>query len=445
MKKTIPLVLIISFCAIALCSVSLFCRVKISNTLIYYLSCICTISVALYFYFSNVLYAKITYILPTVYFVWTFIEIIRGCTMLDSYWVTNQFIHGVFDVMPLVVIFPFFSPYIYIRVFQPLNRFIVIFSIILAGWCIPMYAYPYFLVPFFYLYSCFISKIPRRWFWITLILTLIVCAQIDNRSSFVKAFLSFCILILSSLPQKIRRIAIDTSHWFFYSIGFILLWLGLSGRYNVFDSSYFKEKDYTVVYSVGNDTTKENNSYSTDTRTFIYVETITTALDYDCVWTGRSPAHGYISPWFTPEGPVEPGRDPQERHASEVALLNTFTWLGLVGVILLTLVFIQGTSLALYASNNKYVKCIAVWCAFQWLFSWIENINEFHLMDIMIYCCLAICYSPKFRQMSDLSFEAFFKSLFEKPGSISTYEKFKILRTYLIVKAIKNKHALVQK
>lgn len=365
--------------------------------------------------------------------------------MLDSYWVTNQFVHGVFDVMPLVVLFPFFSPVIFLRVFQPLNRFIVFFSIVLAGWCIPMHAYPYFLVPFFYLYSCFISKIPRRWFGITLILTLIVCVQFDNRSSLVKVFLSFCIFILSSFPTKIRRIAIDTSHWFFYSIGFFLLWLGLSGRYNVFDSSYFKDKDYTVVYSAGNDTTKENNSYTTDTRTFIYVETITTALDYDCVWIGRSPAHGYISPWFTTEGPIEPGRDPKERHASEVALLNTFTWLGLIGVILLTLVFIQGTSLALYSSNNKYVKCIAVWCAFQWLFSWIENNNEFHLMDIMIYSCLAICYSPKFRHMSDSSFEAFFKSLFEKPGSFSMYEKFKILKAYFILKTIKAKQTLIQK
>lgn len=365
--------------------------------------------------------------------------------MIDSYWVFNQFIHGVFAVLPLISLFIFYNPVVFIKVFQPLNRFLVITGVLMLGWCLPLNAYPFFLVPFFFLYSCFITKIPDKWFWITVIITILNGIQLDNRSSVIKVLLSICIYILFILPKSIQKIVIYISHWSFYAIGFLLLWLGLTGRYNIFDSNYFKEKDYTVTYTVGENPINERSKYSIDTRSFIYVETITTALDYDCVWIGRSPAHGYISPWFTPQGPVEPGRDPQERHASEVALLNTFTWLGLIGVILLTLVFIQGTSLALYSSNNKYVKCIAVWCAFQWLFSWIENINEFHLMDIMIYSCLAICYSPKFRQMSDSLFEAFFKSLFEKPGSLSMYEKFNILKAYFVVRTIKAKQTLIQK
>lgn len=431
MNRILGKVLIILLCALALCSVNLFCTYKVSNTLIYYISCIGVIGISCYYYFKDEKYRNWIYWAPTIYIIWTIFEIIRGISVADSYWVTNQLIHGTFDALPQVVIFLFSSPLLFIRVFQPLNRFIILSTLILAGWCLPFRAFAFMVVPFFFLYSCFISKIPSRWFWITLGIIIIIGVQIDNRSGVIKVLLSLCIFCLFILPKKIQSLAINVSHWFFYTIAIVLLWLGLSGQYNIFDSHYFDEKDDRVVFTNNIDEKQEKSTLSIDTRSFIYLETITTAIDYDCILIGRSPAHGYISPWFTVSGPIEPGRDPTERFASEVGMLNTFIWLGIIGVILVAWIFIQGTSLALYNSRNIYVKCIAVWCAFQWLYSWVENCNEFHLVDLMIYCNLAICYSPTFRKMDDQQFTSFFISIFDNNNNGLLYKRYCLLRVYL--------------
>lgn len=428
-------IIAVFFFLVVLCSINLFCRVKVSNTLLYYVSSFCIISVSLLFYIKNHSYSKLIYLAPTCYLTWAIIQIINGFFCVDSYWVFNQLLHGIFDVLPIVIIFLFSKPLLFINTLSPLNKFIIICSVALIEWCLPLRSYAFLLVPFYYLYICFYNKIPGIWKWITIICVVIVLSQVDNRSGVVKALSSICVYGLFILPKHIRYFLVNCAHYSFYLIGFVLLWLGLTGRYNIFDSKYFEEKDYSTTFSIDTEKASNKTKHSPDTRTFIYIEAITTAIDYDCLWTGRTPAHGYISPFFATDEPVEPGRDPMERFASEVAHINTFVWLGLIGLVLVTFVYIQGSCLAMMYSNNIYVKCIAVSVAFHWLFGWIENVNEFHLIDLMIFAMLALCYSPNIRKMTDFEFELFFKSLFPSTKNLSLYEKYCIFQ-YAIVSRI---------
>lgn len=427
-------ILSIVFCIIVLCSINLFCKIPVSNTLLYYTSCFYVITYSLWNGWNYKYYTKAIYLFPSLYVCWALAEIARGFFIFESYWVFNQLLHGIFDILPLVVVFSFTNPKLFFRIFRPLNTFITILSLLLFGWCLPLENYAFLLVPFFYLYLCFFFKIPNNWKWITLFFCILIITQLENRSGVLKALASIGICFLFYFPNKIQNIALYIFHYLFYTAGIVFLWLGLSGTYNVFDSAYFDD-DKQYIFKIENQ--DEVVEKSADTRTFIYIEVLTTAFDYDCLWVGRSPAHGYISPYFTAEGPIEAGRDPEERFASEVAHLNTFTWLGLTGLILLSLAYFQGTFLALHKSKNQYVKCISVAIAFHWLYGWVENINEFHLADLMIYIMLGICYSPQFRAMKNIEFELFFRSLFSSNDTISQYEKYIILKNKIKVQFIK--------
>lgn len=443
MNQTLRKILAYLFCAIVLCSINLFCRYKVSNTLLYYISCFSIILISSYTIFQQKYYLKLYYIAPILYISWAIIGIIRGITVVDSYWVFNQLIHGTFNTLSPIVIFLFSSPILFIDVFRRINIFILILSIILFEWCLPVHNYAFLLIPFYFLYSCFISKVPQKWFWYVLIVVILLGTQLDNRSGVVKVLASLGIWVLFNFHKRIQRIFINIAHWGFYCLAILLLWMGLTGRYNVFDSSYFDDIEplQTYTFSNGNYFSEGSRSdLSIDTRTFIYVETITSAISLDYVSLGRTPAHGYITEFFAAEGPVEAGRDPSERFYCEVALLNTFNWLGIIGVILLSAVYLQGTALAVYCSKNKYVKCLAVWAAFQWFFSWIENGNQFQLLDLMIYANLAICYSSSFRKMNDQEFLIFFRSLFSSPNSMSIFEKKQILSIIIRYRLLVNKH-----
>lgn len=421
------------FCIVVLCSINQFCNFRVSNTLFYYFSSFSLVIISCYLAIHQKENHRFLYCAPFLYICWCFGEIIRGIGVIDSYWVFNQLLRGIICSLPPTIVFLFASPSLCIKPFQIVNRFIFIIGIGLFAWGLPLQAYPFLLGPFYLFYTCFIDKAPSKWSLITLVCLVIVLSQFDNRSGVIKSLFSIGVCCLFHFPVFLRNILLFLAHYFIYFIGFFFLWLGFTGRYNVFDSTYFDDKDTIVFQIVNPDDETESISRSIDTRTFIYVEAITTAFDYDCLWVGRSPAHGYISPYFTVEGPIAPGRDPSERFACEVAHINTFVWLGLVGVILMALVYIQGTSLAIWDSNNCYVKCLALLVAFQWLYGWIENMNQFHLLDLLIFAMLGICYSPGFRHMSDLEFELFFKSLFSSPKESSLFEKYRRLKTLLRV------------
>ncbi len=87
---------------------------------------------------------------------------------------------------------------------------------------------------------------------------------------------------------------------------------------------------------------KQQNLLS-DTRTFLYKETLYTAHVYDSWLIGRTPARGTISAFFGHKDLSGRG----ERNSNEAAILNVFTWTGAVGVVLYGLTFFLATNLAI--------------------------------------------------------------------------------------------------
>lgn len=426
-------------CLIALVSVRLFSKIPLGIGPVHYVAGFSLIVLSFYVFFSNRRLHSPIYFLPFLYIIWVFFSIYRGFFYISSGFIFNQFLHGILNVSSPFVVLLFSSPIISLYTLRCLNKFLVLYGFLSFKWNIDEGSYSFFFTPFIYLYLCFLNKIPLRWRIVTITSAIMVLLSIETTSGIIKCVVSIGTLLLFLLPRKLRTIGVHIGHWLFYIGAIVLLFLGITGQYNVFNGKSANRERSSIIFGKEKQIEGPIGGH-VDTRTFIYEEMIASSFLYDHFWIGRTPARGYYSPSFAKDADKSiEGIDASERFCSEVANLNTFSWLGMIGLILLTAVYLQGTCLALYCSNNIFVKCIAMTVAFQWAYGWVENMNQFMLIDLMIYFNLSLCYSPFFRKMSNLEFECWFKSLFEKSGEISVYTKYHTLK-YLLVKKLVGKY-----
>lgn len=153
---------------------------------------------------------------------------------------------------------------------------------------------------------------------------------------------------------------------------------------------------------------------SADTRTFIYIEVIKSALQHNYVIGGRTPARGNDSMAFGALNAEELKTGKYERHSNELCHTNIFTWLGLIGVVLYSLIYLRSSYLAVYKSNNIYIKFLGCFIAFRWAYGWIEDINRFDIANISLWMMIAMGLSVQFRNMNNKEFANFIKKIFVK-------------------------------
>ena len=126
-----------------------------------------------------------------------------------------------------------------------------------------------------------------------------------------------------------------------------------------------------------------------------------------------------------------------ERLMNEAHMLNIFTWTGILGIILYTIMYLQSSCLGLFCSKNRYVPLIACAVAFHWAMTWLEECPSFNPMDYALFLLLGICFSPKFRSMTDAEFRLWFLSCFSDPQKLSSFDALKILKLKLLLTNIR--------
>ena len=147
---------------------------------------------------------------------------------------------------------------------------------------------------------------------------------------------------------------------------------------------------------------------------------------------GRTPARGNDSEFFGMFEAEYTGR--YERSANEIGLANVFTWTGVVGVILYFIIFYRASFLAINKSRNIYSKMLGIYVAFRWLFSWIEDVNNFSLNYFMLMVMIGICFSHSFRNMSDKEVLIWVRGIFDV--------RYVRLQQYLLKKEINEKRKI---
>ena len=231
-----------------------------------------------------------------------------------------------------------------------------------------------------------------------------LAGELGARAQMLKAAATLAIAIGLYYHRLIPIRLLKAVHWMFYVLPILLLILGIIGVFNVFrDNSEKYQGKYVETRVVNGE--KQIVDASADTRTFIYEEVITSAVRHNYVLWGRTPARGNDSMTFGKFSAEELKTGKYERYMNEVCHPNVFTWLGLLGMIPWCLIYLRSSYLAIYKSNNIYIKYLGVFIAFRFFLGWIEDMNNFNISGITVWMMIAIGLSYKFRSMDNITFK----------------------------------------
>ena len=390
---------------ITIISVNDWNRIPIGNTYVEWLILFLAFSFLYKYIRKHNLFWTNGYKILAIYIVYVIIQTIRGVFVADNYWEYKALVAGSSALLMPAFIYYFITPNNYVQTFVYWYRYAIKLFVIFFAWTLQLGAYNFYLSPVL-LFGCFLPLIKRRWRIVMIfLLTLMLFVDLGARSQVIKAFMCFIISALIIFTKYTKDIFIKIAHWICYSAAIILLILGISGKYNIF--AEIEEGD-----KIHSSSTTEN--LNADTRSALYVEVINSAINNDYIIWGRSPARGNDSDAFGALLGKELRTGKYERHSNEIGGTNVFTWIGLIGVFLNLIIYLRGSYLAVYRSRNVYIKLIGFYIAFRWMYSWVEDFNRFDIMNLTLWAMIAMGYSKEFRNMSDIEFKNWVRSVFPK-------------------------------
>jgi len=210
---------------------------------------------------------KSDYRIVAIYFLWMLIGVVRGIVVADNYWEYKQLVNGTLALSLPVFVYVFSSTKITGAVLKYWVKFAIIPFILFFAWVAGISIYHFYLGPVF-LFGCFLPLIKSRWKYVFLILLLIMLVgDVQARSQMIKAAVSLlCCASLLLRRWVCRRKIIRAAHFVCYVAPVVLLFLGITDRYNVFTGVFGEDKQLFI--SEDEETMTAANA---DTRTFIYI------------------------------------------------------------------------------------------------------------------------------------------------------------------------------
>ena len=350
-----------------------------------------------------------------LYVFWNIICIVRGAFVAENYWEWKMLIAtSYFLLLPLIVYLAnsHRSIQIIIKTWFKYGLIIfILFSPFLWGDAVGK-----FLIPIGFL-LLFYPVLSTKWKIIVIAFSIFVITfDITARSNVIKFTVPFLIGLLYNFRKILSNKILNTTRLLFLFMPMGLLFLAISGVFNVFKLDEYVGKQTTKTKSITGEVTEEN--LTADTRTFLYIEVIESALKNNYIFFGRTPARGNDSEYFGDFNNETLHTEKQERFANEVSILNIFTWLGIVGVLLYFLIFIKATYLAINESNNIFIKLIGLNISFRWTYGFVEDFSRIDLSNIFLWLMIGMCFSESFRQMTNAEMKYWVRGIFEKQRRI---------------------------
>jgi hypothetical protein len=341
------------------------------------------------------------------YLLWNIFSIARGSFIAENYWDWKALVGNTMSLMiPIVAYMACNAAMIqamlrfYFKYMLPL--FIIFFFMMVNG------AYGFYLVPITFL-LLFLPALTLRWKIILLAITLfVITSDLGARSNVIKFSLPIFFSLIYYLKLYISKTLFELIRKLFFIVPILLFCLAVTDTFNVFKMGDYIEGDYETIQETSTGAVDDN--LKADTRTFLYIEVLETAEKYNTWLIGRSPARGNESDHFGKDD--ETGRG--ERVGNEAAILNIFTWTGLVGLLLHFMVYYKASYLAINRSNNIFLKLLGLFIAFRYLFAWVEDINNFSLTTVFLWLMIGMCFSKSFRAMTNKEFEFWVRGIFNK-------------------------------
>jgi hypothetical protein len=356
---------------------------------------------------KNLLFVKL-------YLIWIIICSVRGIFEAEFYWDFKNLIQASLALLISISVFIFTHPDVIRAILSKWIFYALpLFSIIIIF--LETQSYGYYLVPISF-FALFLPILNNKWKIFILVISLfVIFIDLDARSNVIKFLVpilfSFLFYYKQSLNFKVLKILFLSS----FILPFFFLFLGITNVFNVFKMDEYIKGTYTEKKIIAGQV--EESNLKADTRTYLYKEVILSAIKNKYVLIGRTPARGNESEAYGTFAAEELKIGRYERYGNEVSILNIFTWTGIIGVFLYFMIFFRAVYLAIYKSNNFFLKVIGLYVTFRWIYSWVEDFNRFDIMNIVLWMVIAICYSEKFRSMKDTDFRTWLNSILKIQNS----------------------------
>ncbi len=390
---------------ISVSSVLQWCTLPIGNTAMWW--CIQALVILCFFKLK-----------PPYYKIWTIklflillcLSAVYGAVfMAENYWDWKLLISNLMVFSMPLAAYVFANPTFLAKTLKVWFKYAWIILLVLSPFLYSD-AFGRFLVPYSFL-SLFLMLMNRKyWFLIILAYIITITLGVQNRSDLIK----FSITILLGLCSffnytNIFKTTIKVSSILLFVAPVVFFILGVSGSFNIFKLE--EELGLEDKYKLKSEVNEIEYSALQDTRTFLYVEEISSALKYDYVLQGRSIARGYESEFFGPSIDEAAGLQRGERGACETSILNIFNYFGIIGVVSYFLIFFGASYYAIFKSRNRFVPIVGLAVAFRWVYAWVEDFSRFDLNMLMLFVMIGICYSPFFRNLDNKEFKYWINSI----------------------------------
>lgn len=345
-----------------------------------------------------------------LYLFWIGICIIRGIFVADNYWEYKQLVEGSVALLLPAFIYPFTIPNVVRKVLHFWFIYILPFFIIYALFLIGRSIFHFYLGPILLL-GCFLPIIKGKWkLIIFLLLIMMLVGDLGARSQIIKAAACLLISIACILSKFLSKKFFYLAFILCFILPFVLMSLAFTGTFNIFNMDDYVDSKYQKESADG-------TSVTADTRSFIYVEVINSAIEHNYVIQGRTPARGNDTEFFYNlaselQSTHKVKNLKNERSANELVHTNVFTWTGLIGLILYSILYFISSYRAVFRSKNIYIKLLGLFVAFRWAYGWVEDANKLDIMNVSLWMMIAMCYSDIFREMSDYEFKKWVRSIF---------------------------------
>lgn len=409
MEKYYIRYLVFAILLITISSINAWTILPIGNTTMWWIinSSIIIVLIKLKYKFFNLENQhNVKYINYFIY--WAMICVFRGGLIAENYWEWKQLITTtMFLLLPLTVNIAT-NPQIIQKILSVWLKYALpaffIFIPFLNG-----EAYGRYLIPLSFL-LLFFPKINNLWRVIILVFSaFVIFGYLDARSNIIKFIVPILLSFIYYFRLTITKRGLNIVRITFLALPLLLFSLGATGIFNIFEM----EK---TIGEITTDTVIEGEKVelllTADTRTIIYNEVIGSAVKNNYVIFGRTPARGYDSQSFGYyyNNLLKIGKN--ERYENETSILNLFTWLGLIGVILYFMIFFWSTNLAVNYSKNIYIKIVGLFVAFRWFYAWVEDFSRFDLSNFILWVMIGMCISKSFRQMNNTEFVNWIQGIF---------------------------------
>lgn len=340
------------------------------------------------------------------YTIWVTIMIVIGMFMARNYYEYKHLVQNSCSALIPLTMLVFFDPTRLKRIYRFWYRYAFLVGLLLILFSYLSFSQFYFSP--ILLLTLFISLFRRKMSVAILLISvcyIIAGYQLDAREQILMGFATLSFGCLAYFHRHLSYAKIRIIKYLCYGFTLFFFIVALPNFNSVMNKS-----DTDMGKTIGG---------GKDTRSLLYLDVITSAINNNYYIWGRSPARGndvvYSGVLFMISDDDGYYDDTElvgnERTANEICFANVFTWFGLIGLFLYFAFYFVAISLATKKSNNVYIKLLGCFIAFRWSMGWIADMNNFDISSLSLWAMIAMCFSPVLRNMNNDEFKQWIRGI----------------------------------